>query len=87
MALAGAAYTVVFGLLWPSATRPVPDVARGLALLWSPGTILLIEGAAVFVFFRMGLSTVTASRIAIDLVRDRIALPIPSERSETRDQP
>jgi hypothetical protein len=68
MALAGAAYTVLFGLLWPAAPRLVPDAARGLALLWTPGTLLLVEGIATFVFLRMGLSTVTTSRVAFDLV-------------------
>jgi prolipoprotein diacylglyceryltransferase len=67
MALVGAAYTLVLGLLWPAAARPMPDVARGLALLWTPGTILLIEVLAAFVFLRMGLSTVTTSYISFHL--------------------
>ncbi len=72
MALAGAVYTVLLGLLWPAVPRTVPDVARGLALLWTPGAIVLIEVVALFVFVRMGVSTVTTSRIVLDLRRDRI---------------
>ena len=67
MALAGAAYTVLIGLVWPGAPRPVPDVTRGLALLWTPGAILLIEVVAVAFFLRMGTSTVTTSRVVLDL--------------------
>ncbi len=80
MAFAGAVYTVAFGLLWPGAPRPAPDVARGLAVLWTPGTILLVEAVATFAFVRMGLSTVTASRVAIDLVPDRITPPPVQDR-------
>ena len=72
MALAGAAYTVLLGMLWPDIPRPTPDAARGLALLWTPGAILLIEAVAVFVFFRMGLSTMTTSHTTFDLRHDRL---------------
>jgi prolipoprotein diacylglyceryltransferase len=72
MALAGTGYTVLFGLLWPAVPRTVPDVARGLALLWTPGAIVLIEVVALFVLLRMGVSTVTTSHITLDLRHDRI---------------
>lgn len=72
MALAGAAYAILIGLVWPGAPLHAPDTARGLALLWTPGAILFIEAVAAFVFLRMGLSTVTASRIAINLVHAHI---------------
>jgi len=75
MALAGAVYTVLLGLLWPGTPTFVPDMARGLALLWTPGAILLIEVIAGFVAIRMGLSTVTTARVAFDLRRDRVPPP------------
>jgi prolipoprotein diacylglyceryltransferase len=75
MALAGAACTVMFGLLWPGSPRPAPDVARGLALLWTPGAILLIQIIAGFVFVHMGVSTVTTSHVAFDLRQDRLMSP------------
>jgi len=71
MALVGAAYTVALGLLWPSVPVNIPDVARGLRILWTPGAILLIEGIALFVAIRMGLSTVTTARVQFELQRDR----------------
>jgi hypothetical protein len=74
MALAGAVYTVAFGLLWPAVPVRVPDVARGLALLWTPGAILLIETIAIFVALRMGRSTVTTARVVLGLKRDGIQL-------------
>ncbi|MEI6787168.1 MAG: prolipoprotein diacylglyceryl transferase [bacterium] len=70
MALAGTAYTVVLGYLWSGAVTLTPDVARGLALLWTPGAILLIEVVALFVAFRMGISTVTTARIHFGLRQD-----------------
>lgn len=84
MALAGAGYTVLFGLLSPAVPRIVPDVARGLALLWTPGAIVLIEAVAVFVFVRMGISTVTTSRLVFDLRRDR-ALPAAQRPQNPRE--
>ena len=67
MALASAACTLIAGLFWPDSASARPDVARGLSLLWTPGVILFIEATAIFVFIRMGRSTVTTSRIAFDL--------------------
>jgi prolipoprotein diacylglyceryltransferase len=75
MALAGAVYTVLLGLLWPAVPRTAPDVARGLALLWTPGAILFIEAVMGVVFFGMGVSTVTTSRITMDLRHDRVTAP------------
>ncbi len=67
MALIGAAYTGLLGMAWPVAPDLTPDVLRGLALLWTPEAILLIEFIAVFVFIRMGVSTVTTSRVVFGL--------------------
>ncbi|MEI6167548.1 MAG: prolipoprotein diacylglyceryl transferase family protein [bacterium] len=71
MALGGVVYTATFSLLWPHTPRPVLDVTHGLALLWTPGAILLIEALAVIVFVRMGISTVTSARITFDLRRQK----------------
>lgn len=79
MALVGTVYTLLLVLLWPAVPRTAPDVARGLALLWTPGAILFIEAVAVFVLLRMGLSTVTTSRITFGHRQDRVALP-PQQR-------
>ena len=78
MALVGAAYTVMLGLLWPSVARNAPDVARGFSLLWTPGAILFVEATALFVFVRMGVSTVTTSHVAFDLMHDRVSAPPPT---------
>jgi hypothetical protein len=67
MALAGAVYTILLATWWPNFAGAKPDVMRGLALLATPGAILLIEAVAVVVFFRMGLSTVTSARAALVL--------------------
>jgi len=70
MALAGVAYTVAFGLLWPGTLALTPEVARGLALLWTPGAILLIEAVALFFAIRMGISTVTTAHLRFGLRQD-----------------
>lgn len=72
MALVGALYALWLAHGWPTVPQTEPDIGRGLALLWSPGAILMIETIAVFVFLRMGLSTVTTARIAFSLWPDRI---------------
>jgi hypothetical protein len=82
MAIAGAVYTGLLGLFWPAMPRIAPDVARGLALLWTPGAILFIEGVAVFVFVRMGVSSVTASRITLDLRHDRVSALPPTDKKQ-----
>ena len=71
MALAGTVYTMAFSLLWHHAPQPILDVTRGLAMVWSPGAILLIEALAAIVFARMGISTVTSARISFDLKRQK----------------
>ena len=71
MALVGVVYTTSFSLLWPHTPPPVLEVTRGLALLWSPGAILLIESLAIIIFVRMGISTVTSARITFDLTRPK----------------
>ncbi len=78
MALVGAAYTVVLGLLWPAVPHGAPDVARGFSLLWTPGAILFIEAIAAFVFVRMGVSTITTSHVSFDLTPDRPRAPPPA---------
>ncbi len=67
LALAGAAYTVLVVWRWPSSADLRPDLARGLALLWTPEAVLLIEAVALLVFVRMGRSTVTTARIVMGL--------------------
>ncbi len=66
MALAGAVYAVLLTWLWP-ATGSAPDVVRGLNALWNPGALLLTLAVASVVFVRMGVSTVTTSRIGFGL--------------------
>ena len=72
MALAGGTYSLAFCLLWPDAPRLTTSVAQGLALLWTPGAMLLIASLAVFVFIRMGVSTVTTAHITFNLQNEMI---------------
>ena len=72
MALAGSVYAIGFSLLWPDSASLRPDVIQGLAMLWTPGAMLLIGLLAIFVFVRMGVSTVTTAHITFALRKDRI---------------
>ncbi len=70
MAIVSAVYTFALGWIWPAPPRFLPDAGRGLALLWTPGAILLIQAIAAVVVLRMGLSTVTTARVALGLRGD-----------------
>jgi prolipoprotein diacylglyceryltransferase len=68
----------VIGLAWilPGQSElqplPPPDLAAGLASLWSPEVILFLQavGAATFLFY--GRSTVTGSTVSFHVFRQRI---------------
>ncbi len=73
MALAGAVYSVLLGFCWVGLSTAVPDVMRGLSLLWTPGAIVLLQALTLTVTLFMGLSTVTTARVDFGLACDRHA--------------
>jgi len=50
----------------------IPDLRAGLACLWSPGALILVQAVGIFSFLYAGRSEVTAGRVTIDLRQDRI---------------
>ncbi len=71
-----AALAPVYSLVWlfflPDAHTARPDLARGLASLWTPWTILFLQAVWIGAFHQTGRSRVTASRLSFHVHRDRI---------------
>jgi prolipoprotein diacylglyceryltransferase len=73
MALAMAAYGLVLGLqLEPDPLPVAPRIADGLAAIWNPSCLLLLQVLGLLVFLWTGRSRVTASNISFHVVTDRI---------------
>ena len=56
----------------PETERAMPDLSRGVATLWTPEVILAVQALWLVVFFYMGRSTVTESRISFSVRPDRV---------------
>lgn len=73
MGLAAVAY---IALLFPTFsvidTTARPDIAAGLAALWQPAPILILQLLWALIFFYMGRSTITRSTISFHVVAERI---------------
>lgn len=64
MAVAGSIYAIVLAAIFSQPGALVAlDVNAGLALLWTPTTILALQALWLFMFFYMGASTVTGSSL------------------------
>ncbi len=72
MVLVGAAYVAILPLLISSSSTPVPDIALGLASLWSPGIILTLQALWVISFVYTGKSSVTESSIEFTVRKQNI---------------
>jgi hypothetical protein len=71
MALFAAVYAVGISVWVPSAHMAV-DIFQGLLLLWNPSIIILCQIQWIGIFFYMGRSQVTGSRISFLVHKDRI---------------
>ena len=72
MALLGMVHAIIFAHLLSDPAPLVPDLAAGLASLWQPGVLLLLEGLWMITFLFTGKSEVTAAHLAITVRTDRI---------------
>lgn len=72
LALGGAVYGLAVVPLFPSAGDIHADLAAGLATLWSPGVIVVLQVIWVALFLRTGWSMVTGSSLTFHVHRDRI---------------
>ena len=51
---------------------PLPELARGFALLWSPGPLLLLQLLWVVIFLYTGLSRVTAATMSFHVNAEKV---------------
>lgn len=72
MALLGAGYALVLPLIFSSKTLPTPFIEQGLAALWSPAIILVLQALWIFSFVYTGKSSVTESKIDFRIKKDTI---------------
>ena len=71
MALISVAYAGLLAL-WLPGRAASPDLLSGLALLWDPWILLLLQGLWVTVLLYTGRSKVTSSTISFKVMQDRI---------------
>jgi hypothetical protein len=72
MAGIAAALALAFAILWPAGEIPRPDLAAGFAAVGSPASIVLLEVLFALIFWKMGRSTQTGSKISFHVRADRI---------------
>ncbi|MFH1985102.1 MAG: prolipoprotein diacylglyceryl transferase family protein [Pseudomonadota bacterium] len=72
MGLAGIAYGLAVAALMPPQTMPRPDITAGLAQLWAPGPILMLQLLWIGAFLYTGRSQVTGASIRFFVHQDRI---------------
>lgn len=73
MSVVSLIYAACLPLVFPTGNLPPPDLAAGLAALWTPVMLLALQGLFIFAFLFTGRSEVTDSRIAFRVVRDRVS--------------
>ena len=67
--------TIPYGLLLPfffKASDRAPDLMAGLRLVWSPGSILLLQVLWIIMFLRTGRSDVTGAGLRFFVHHDRV---------------
>jgi hypothetical protein len=67
-ALVSAVYSMLIAVVWLVPASAMPDVRAGLAGLWTPGMILLLEMIWAGIFVYMGRSTVTAAHLTFHVI-------------------
>ncbi len=65
-------YAVGLLMIFPSPQLLTPSITLGLATLWNPWVVLLLQGLWLFLFIFFGKSMVTSSAISFHLHHDRI---------------
>lgn len=72
MAVVNVLVTLLFVIVLPSAADSKADLWAGLASLWNPYAILLLQGLGLVVFIYLGRSRVTEATLTFHVCRDRI---------------
>jgi len=72
MGIVAVVYSVTTAVLFPAETVAAPQLALGLASIWSPPQILFLQGVWLAIFLYTGLSTVTGSTLSFHVHHERI---------------
>ena len=72
MGVAGSIACIATALLLPPEPPAVPSLLSGIRLLWSPYSIILLQGVWLAIFLYTGRSTVTGATINLRLHRERV---------------
>jgi hypothetical protein len=72
MGLAALPYAFLLAILSPPESSPVPLLPLGLAVLWSPGVLLALQGLWVTIFLCTGRSSVTGATLDFHVCKERI---------------
>ncbi len=72
MSLAALPYAICLLYFFPQAPTGAPGIETGLKSIWSPEMILFLQGLWFIIFFYTGKSRVTAAKILLYVVKDRI---------------
>jgi len=72
LSLAGLAYAVWIGWLFGNGDGPIPEFSAGLAVLWNPLVLLVLQAIWIILFIHTGRSSVTGSQLSFHVHTDRI---------------
>jgi hypothetical protein len=72
MGIIAVIYSIATAVLFPTETVAAPELALGLASIWSPPQILFLQGVWLAIFLYTGLSTVTGATLSFHVHHDRI---------------
>jgi hypothetical protein len=72
MGIVATVYALALPLLFPVTSMNPPDLAAGLASIWSPLPIVLVLSLWIFSFLYMGRSEVTGATLSFHVIKDRI---------------
>ncbi len=72
MGIIAVVYSVTTAVLFPAETVAAPQLALGLASIWSPPQILFLQGVWLVIFLYTGLSTVTGATLSFHVHHDRV---------------
>ena len=72
MGVVSVVYMLVFCLFTDTPPEIIPEISRGLEILWNPTAIVGLQLTWVIFFFTFGRSTVTTSTVSFELVKEHI---------------
>ena len=72
MGLISVFYIITVCFLVEAPPQVIPEITRGLHILWTPGVIVGLQVLWLVFFFTFGRSTVTTSTVSFELIKEHI---------------